>query len=1072
MLRLPKEHLLKLIQNKCTSIEQLYLLPESVMKALRSLPMPWINNKRVSVYYNTNGAIAFINDNFKISEKKFKECFTFIESLKKSNMNQFKYPFLNELKYVEVNTNLLKIRNIKSNFQIRCNLRNKRYFTFEIPIRNRLTKNKVKINKNNKKSTNYKKGKNKVKLSKNYLLKTEMNWIEAMYAVLICAHKLLNNVLKYKNLGFMEINIDFNIVYKRKITTKERKQSRLGSSFNIIRELCKLLKYVYDTYVVYYEGKIDVTTLSFNLNSIFCNVSNLTTIYRYRFKIMKFVKKTSKRKNNVIFTDNWRVWIYMLRGYKNLLKNNLYNFIHRDRKKMTFSKINTSDPTKFDVTIKELIFKENKELIKNRNEVLKIFNCKWKNFKCCKYYNDEKYNFILDKYIKMKIEWYLSETTKKLPTNKKQRIKQLGRILRLHIHKFTPLLDLNLKYNYYISKEVLDNKLLTKLYFNTLKLFKRKVTITTVKGINLYKRVFKFIEIAIKFITEPVIYYKIDKTDLNEDLILNKVLWESLPRFDYFISKEEFNNLYKENCYIYNMNYCSNISLNIMRKFLLVMFENKITDYIISRFNSIIMYKDIEYTNKYLINGIPFITIIHYLITVVYDYYLIEEGYSIKRYFNKIIIDKNITENTLLTRYENKVDNFEIMNRELRKNSNGKRYIDLVDRWNNILIKYIIENRIDSDNEAMIYGEQMKFIKCLQGNMGSKNDKRYNLFMFYGMRKYGGLGMFSIKNLYKEKEFIPSIVNYLNYNNKDTIYDQYLNYYKIYWNVNVYYDYNVKQSYEMEFIKYNEINKNLREYTLYEILSLDKKDNEMKCLFDIPKYFNTSRSQKRGCLEVSNRKFMIFWSPLINRSNIENCFIKKVEDTEIKVHGKIKNLEKFYKTIFRNNLWFRIKKSFNHLKKLVWSDVDTNIQNVENVIDLKKTTNINNKYISLLIERIHTFFNINISKYIIDIELYDYDVLIHTSNNISYLYNKDKGMFLIESNNLIRDTLTYCNEHYKSIVVEKKDYHLINEILIEYENINEVKISLENLKFISKIKLDCRLNSNEFLTLKNKFIHE
>lgn len=70
-----------------------------------------------------------------------------------------------------------------------------------------------------------------------------------------------------------------------------------------------------------------------------------------------------------------------------------------------------------------------------------------------------------------------------------------------------------------------------------------------------------------------------------------------------------------------------------------------------------------------------------------------------------------------------------------------------------------------------------------------------------------------------------------------------------------------------------------------------------------------TKAQRLGQSQISNKRFLSFWSPLINRSSV---FIGKewvVNSTDVRVRGKLSSLRQFYTNLFVGGLWSQLHKS-------------------------------------------------------------------------------------------------------------------------------------------------------------------
>ena len=78
---------------------------------------------------------------------------------------------------------------------------------------------------------------------------TELDWVEAGLQVCRQGYNMLNLLIHRKNLSYLHLDYNFNLKPVKTLTTKERKKSRFGNAFHLIREILRLTKLVVDTHV-------------------------------------------------------------------------------------------------------------------------------------------------------------------------------------------------------------------------------------------------------------------------------------------------------------------------------------------------------------------------------------------------------------------------------------------------------------------------------------------------------------------------------------------------------------------------------------------------------------------------------------------------------------------------------------------------------------------------------------------------------------------------------------------------------------------------------------------------------
>ena len=100
------------------------------------------------------------------------------------------------------------------------------------------------------------------------------------------AFNMMNLIIHKRNLTFLHLDYNFGLKPVKTLTTKERKKSRFGNAFHLLRELMRLTKMVVDAHARFRLGEIDSFELADGLQYIFSHVANVTGIYRYKYKVM------------------------------------------------------------------------------------------------------------------------------------------------------------------------------------------------------------------------------------------------------------------------------------------------------------------------------------------------------------------------------------------------------------------------------------------------------------------------------------------------------------------------------------------------------------------------------------------------------------------------------------------------------------------------------------------------------------------------------------------------------------------------------------------------------------------
>lgn len=191
---------------------------------------------------------------------------------------------------------------------------------------------------------------------------TELDWVEAGLQVCRQGYNMLSLLIHRKSLNYLHLDYNFNLKPIKTLTTKERKKSRFGNAFHLIREILRLTKLVVDTHVQYRLGNIDAFQLADGLQYTFAHVGQLTGMYRYKYKLMKQIRMTKDLKHLIYYRFNtgpvgkgpgvgfwapgWRVWLFFLRGIVPLLERWLGNLLARQFEGKQYRKSSGTSVTK------------------------------------------------------------------------------------------------------------------------------------------------------------------------------------------------------------------------------------------------------------------------------------------------------------------------------------------------------------------------------------------------------------------------------------------------------------------------------------------------------------------------------------------------------------------------------------------------------------------------------------------------------------------------------------------------------------------------------------------------------
>ncbi|CEP25031.1 PRP8 [Cyberlindnera jadinii] len=177
-----------------------------------------------------------------------------------------------------------------------------------------------------------------------YFQTTTIDWVEAGLQVCRQGHNMLNLLIHRKGLTYLHLDYNFNLKPTKTLTTKERKKSRFGNAFHLMREIMKVIKLLVDAQVQYRLGNVDAFQLADGIYYILNHLGQLTGIYRYKYKVMHQIRACKDLKHIVYNKFNaiigkgpgcgfwqpaWRVWIFFIRGIIPLLERWLANLLSR-----------------------------------------------------------------------------------------------------------------------------------------------------------------------------------------------------------------------------------------------------------------------------------------------------------------------------------------------------------------------------------------------------------------------------------------------------------------------------------------------------------------------------------------------------------------------------------------------------------------------------------------------------------------------------------------------------------------------------------------------------------------------
>lgn len=95
-------------------------------------------------------------------------------------------------------------------------------------------------------------------------------------------------------------------------------------------------------------------------------------------------------------------------------------------------------------------------------------------------------------------------------------------------------------------------------------------------------------------------------------------------------------------------------------------------------------------------------------------------------------------------------------------------------------------------------------------------------------------------------------------------------------------------------------------HTLHRALRLK---NENLVFDEVVSAKQMTNAQRSGLNQIPNRRFILWWSPTINRAKVYVGYRTQLDQTGISMHGKLATVKISYVQIFRNRLWQNIQKS-------------------------------------------------------------------------------------------------------------------------------------------------------------------
>lgn len=320
---------------------------------------------------------------------------------------------------------------------------------------------------------------------------TTLDWVEAGLQVVRQSFNMLNLLIHRKNLHYLHLDYNMNLKPVKTLTTKERKKSRFGNAFHLIREIARLVKLVVDAFVQHRLGNIDAFQLADGLQYLLNHVGQLTGMYRYKYKVMRQIRACKDLKHVIYYRFNsgpvgkgpgvgfwapsWRVWMALLRGLTPLLERWLSNLLSRqfegrDNRNKSITLTKQRVESHFDLELRAAVLHDILDMMPEnirRSKSKTIMAHMTEAFRCWKANIPWKVpgmpapieNLIL-RYVKSKADWWTSvahynrERIRRGATvDKTVARKNLGRLTRLYLKAEQERQNAYLKDGPYLTSE-------------------------------------------------------------------------------------------------------------------------------------------------------------------------------------------------------------------------------------------------------------------------------------------------------------------------------------------------------------------------------------------------------------------------------------------------------------------------------------------------------------------------------------------------------------------------------------------------------------------------------------------
>ncbi|KCZ79509.1 hypothetical protein H312_03096, partial [Anncaliia algerae PRA339] len=556
---------------------------------------------------------------------------------------------------------------------------------------------------------------------------------------------------------------------------------RLGINFNLLRESFRLLQLIDSTFD--YEKDLG--------------------LYRYKYSTMRQLKMIKEvnfmykilKNEDTPFILQRKIWQDFFNGVKEYLKNNLNNLIlrlsnKRDKKIKPLTK--QRKESVYDLTFTKNFLTNFTEEDKKRAKM--HLSEAIKHYKAGLAYvtNDELLNNAIKQALVSFESDYIQETKKLIDNLKNRKIekveykKLMGRLNRLDIKKeklrqITYLKDgPNNDYLFFyedflrIKKRFIYDHLETKITFPEFNYLTENIVKEILTIFNIEeepKEFFNYITNTLLTTNSFVVSYKRndyfdDSFYFNDSCRLTGKFNDNLEIIDLFLvkylksfiinrKKNYFNdwlekkNILFNNLNSYSFNLFNSFDLNVLNKILNHFMDVNLVSFIIKRYNSAVIYKDMKYYNNVGLIDIKISEFIYNLLLIIVDNILMNEdiyhrineivltkeikipSYLINSVFknNDIILNNYLFDSQgkklcLTYKYQNML---ELKLKKLIRSSNCLSFNTISIKWNSFLKKVEINDQIMP--LLLIY--QKKILDCVKRGISSRMSNRFPLFIFY-----------------------------------------------------------------------------------------------------------------------------------------------------------------------------------------------------------------------------------------------------------------------------------------------------------------------------------------------------